>query len=118
MKWLFISLFAITILSSCKGDKSKLPPAGPDILSRDTIEALFVDIHLAEVFLFQRQRKGMENVEYTKDVYRLLLAKYNISFADLKKNVQYYAQDAKTLQDIYSNVVNRLTRIEAERMAQ
>lgn len=118
MKWLCIVIFSMFFLFSCSEDKEQRLPAGPDILSKDTMEALFVDIHLAEVYLYQRQRKGMENVEYTKDVYRLLFKKYGLSYTSLQNNLRYYAEDPKTLQQIYDNVVNRLTRIEAEKMAQ
>lgn len=101
---------------SCGSGSHNNQEADSTIVSRDTIEALFADVQLAEVYIFNQHRVGEDDPAFTRDVYRLLLEKYKLNFTNLSKSIRFYAMQPKELQKIYSNVVNRLTRVEAEMM--
>ena len=84
------------------------------LLSKEDFTNLYYDIQLTEAAVRIEIGKGADTKEISAYLYEELLKKYGITTTDLKENVRYYASDPQQMSEIQTEVVNRLTKKEAE----
>ena len=106
----FILLLSF-MFCSCKERKVEVPPG---ILSKDKMIDVLVDVHLAEA-------APMNHGITTKELNGIMVGKYDdvmkkhtITFEQFKKSFDYYLQHPDQLDEIYQEVVNRLTALEGK----
>jgi len=120
MRYFIISILAL-LMMSCQ---SQLPTddttaqTPKHLLSEEVFTNLYYDAQLTEAAVRIEIGKGAKSKEISRYLYDQLFQRYGISESDFKENLRYYASDPSKMQEIQTEVVNRLTKKEAELMNQ
>jgi len=107
--------FLILILSSCapKEDLStKKIPSG--IIQPDTLAAMLADLQITEAALRQLKRDGQVSDSISGLAFEKVFLKHKSSREMLEKSITYYEQNLEIYEEIYGEVITRLTRIQTE----
>ena len=103
-----ISFILCLILLSCGAPKTKIPQ---DILSENSFIDLLKDIHLAEAKFELRKTKGMKNAKNElAHNYSIIYQRHEVKADDFDKTLDYYAQHPEQLEQIYTRVLEKLTK--------
>lgn len=85
-------------------------------IPREDMLSILSDIHLAEVYstmvrdsLNQSVNKNMDSLS---SYYKTILAHHNISYADLKKNMDWYSTHPADLDTVYINMLDEMSAME------
>jgi hypothetical protein len=116
MKYFFLFILSISLFS-CDTELStddSVREEPTHLLSKEVFTDLYYDIQLTEAAVRIEIGKGADSKEISAYLYEELLEKYGITPTDLKENVRYYSSDPQQMSEIQTNVVNRLTKKEAE----
>ncbi len=107
----FLSLFFI----SCKQniEKQAIPS---DLLSRDTLILVLVDIHLADAMVTTSNLKDNEKRDFSYSCYKAVFEKYNIKKGRFDNSLKYYSRDPKYLDVIYEDVLVEMSELEGKSM--
>lgn len=103
-------LFLCSVIFSCSKKEEKIPA---DILPKEKMVELMVDVHLAEA---QSQAKiGFDNSKTIKQAYyKFIFNKYQISYSQFAKSFDYYSAHPEVFSEIYDNVITELSKKQAE----
>ncbi|MBE0663036.1 MAG: DUF4296 domain-containing protein [Bacteroidales bacterium] len=107
---LSLTMLMASCYSSNKRLESELPP---DALDKNTMIDLLTDIHLIEGTLAQKQVKGVLAFDFAEIYYDSLFAKYSIQKAKLDSSIAYYSRNPDVYEEIYAEVITRLSKIES-----
>jgi len=105
-------LVLLLVFSSCREDVAIKPP---QLISRDNMVDILVDIHLSDA-AFQTRRFSNEKImKYTEsDFYYSILKKHQIADSVFETSLIYYSGKPKEFEKIYTRVINKLTLMEQE----
>lgn len=94
---------------SCTGTSK--PPA--DILSKEKIAEILVDIHMAESRVAKMNLRSMDSsvVVYNK-LQQDIWAKYDVDSALYKKSYAYYASNPEEMSGVYEIVTQNLEKLD------
>lgn len=81
-------------------------------LSPKKMIAVLVDVQLAESAIRDKQNQGLPYDYYTNYYYTSIFKKHGITKEYLNESLLYYKDDLKTLEIIYSRVVDSLSRLQ------
>jgi len=96
----------VCLLYSCSNTEGGIPE---NILSETEFENILAEIHLSEAAFELNKTENMENVKATlANNYTSIYSEYKISAVDFKNTLNYYSQHPEKLEEIYSNVLERL----------
>ena len=103
---IYLSILAC-LLCACYNTEEKIPE---NILSETAFEDILKEIHLAEGAFELNKVKNMGNAQSTlESSYISIYSEYKISAIEFKTTLNYYAQHPEKLENIYSNVLEKLT---------
>ncbi len=108
MNKLFL-VFFVLFLFSCSNNR----PSSSNIIPRDTLISLIVDLHIADVILLNPNVQSKISDISSNKLYQTILNNYHISKERFKKSMDYYASSPETLDSIYDIVIERLNLIES-----
>jgi hypothetical protein len=99
-------------ISACNDEVVKRPS---ELMSRDEMIAVLVDIHLSDA-AFQIRRYSSEDMKEISesDLYYSVLKKHQIADSVFETSLIYYAAKPKEFEKIYTRVINRLSEMEQE----
>ena len=108
----FLSLVLILMFFSCEralptDDSVVKTPS--HLLSVEQFTDMYYDAQLTEGAVRLEVGKGAKSKEISAYLYQQLFDKYGISEEDFEANIKYYASDPELMQEIQTEVVNRLT---------
>jgi uncharacterized membrane protein len=114
MKKLF-SVFFVVIFFGCSSIDS--PVTIPDdILSKEKMAEIMVDIHLLEATLnistYSKDHVVMNTINPNSDI----LKKNNITKQQFEESFEFYSQNPVLLTEVYQLVLNNLSKMQAEVM--
>jgi hypothetical protein len=104
-----ITLFALT--AACDGREGKLPEG---ILPRDSVVVILADIHIAEAGALNKTAGGDVLKQFAKDHYLYVLQIHNTTREAFEKSYRYYAEEPEKFESMYTDVINELSRRQAE----
>ncbi|HNQ60851.1 MAG TPA: DUF4296 domain-containing protein [Bacteroidia bacterium] len=110
MKQIFIVLFTLLCLNSCKDNSVIIPD---NILSKEELVPVLVDIQIAQAsqIIFEYS----DTIKYSLKQYQMeILKKKNIPEEKFQQSMKFYSTHPELLQDIYNEVVNELSKKEGE----
>ncbi|MGB3073715.1 MAG: DUF4296 domain-containing protein [Chitinophagales bacterium] len=114
-KWLrIVTLFIVFIYCACASEIEKAPEG---ILSKDKMIAVLLDVHIAESSVNSR---GMTNQQLNQNVaakYEDVMKKNGTTFDTFKKSFDYYLHHPEQYEEIYLEIVNKLTALEGKAKA-
>ena len=100
-------LILLCLLFACAEQKENIPQ---DILSEKEFVVVLKDIHLAKAkFELQKNKDIERGKNELANSYTLIYKKNNVSEDTFKKTLDYYAQNPKKLEIIYTDVLEQLT---------
>jgi hypothetical protein len=103
----------IAACAGCRPEKEKTPPG---LIGREAMVQLLADLHLAQA-LAQSQADVNDPAEAKKAYYQAVLKKHGISYSRFKKSMDHYATHPEALTVIYDQVIEELSRRQAEATA-
>lgn len=110
-----IAVFLILSLLGCKPVVEKMDPPPDDLIPRDEMVDIIVDLQLMEAILVTKQKSKAKDLDFTKYyVYNSILAKYKITRDQFERSHAYYQQDLKTMDEIYEEAITRLSKMKLE----
>ena len=104
---LIIGVFFICF--SCANDGSLLQRPPDNLIPREKMINVLVDIHLIEASVSQYYSVNIDVKLRSAAFYTMLYKKYSITHKDFINSIYYYAQDLKYLGKIYQEVITRLS---------
>ncbi|MCF8297762.1 MAG: DUF4296 domain-containing protein [Saprospiraceae bacterium] len=112
-KYIFLILIPLAISCNKKPENNTEAKPG-NIIPKEKMVELMVDIHLVEGTTRYAYGKTTESEEYQDYLYSYVLEKHNISFEDFTNSIRYYTKDINTLADIYSEVLSELSEMQSK----
>lgn len=107
---ILISAFLLIITSSCSPDTDKEIPA--EIIQPDSMAEIMVSMHIAESTIMLNRvndRQDARNAAFIQDV----LARHGTDTARYKRSFDYYSAHPDRFEEIYEEVISRLTQMQA-----
>ncbi len=72
------------------------------------------DVEIAEAALRQKENRGHEIAETREAYYYAIFTSYEVSKEQFDSSMAYYRQDMEAINEIYEEVITRLSVIESE----
>lgn len=109
------ALLVAIVLASCtqKVNKPAEPPA--DLIHRDTMVSIFVDLRLMDAVVNFEQRQGnrkIDNLNY--QMHNSILEKYGITREQFEDSYTYYQSDMVVFDKIHADAITRLTKMKTQ----
>ena len=115
IKKLLLLSICLLLISSCYTIHDNTTVYKPDnLIEKDTIILILADVEVAESALRQKQNLGHEIGEAREAYYHAIFTQYEISREQFDSSMAYYKQDLEAINDIYEDVLTRLSVIESE----
>ncbi len=105
------NLLFILIFSALWGCRSEAPPE--DLLSKEQMVAILLDIHVAEALIQQRRYRIADSAKASYQILeRAIFEKHQIDTVRYRKSYEYYTQNLETFEQIYTMLEDSLVRRE------
>ncbi len=104
--------FILVFASACNSGENSLSNPPENLIPRDKMINVLVDIHLVEASMTQFYGVTNDLKSKANIFYALLFKKYAINKTDFINSLNYYAQDLKYLDKMYQEVITRLSVIQ------
>ena len=113
-----IILFVITglmIFGNCTRSINRKQNEPADLIPRDTMVNIIVDLRLMDATLVVNQRNGESNNNNLKYfLNNSIMNKYNITRPQFDSSFYFYERDLKVLDGIYADAITKLTLMRGE----
>ena len=113
MKKYFLILLTFLLLS-CNHKKEKT--AAPDIIPKQEMIQILVDVELAESAISMEQVKSKSIDLYSNYYYNAIFKKYKISQQQFEESLRYYLKKNDDFNEMFVQVINILSRKQSETM--
>jgi hypothetical protein len=108
-------LIAVLSLGSCTRSVNPIADKPENLIQRDSMVNIIVDLRLMDAILVLKQRKGERDVNDLKYyLNNAILLKYNITRPQFDSSFAYYQNDLKVIDEIYADAITKLTLMKAE----
>lgn len=109
---IFISL----ILQAGCTEKVQEKQIAPDnLIPRDEMVDIIVDMHLYDAIIWKEQKTKTKKIAYDKlFLYESILEKYHISGEQFESSMSYYQSDLGVFDEIYADVITKLSVMKSE----
>lgn len=113
MRILLTSIILLFFVNSCTYFEAEVDP---DIIQRDTFILSLVDVHIADVLLAKERKfdKSLKDTTGKKSYYNSIFKKYKINEYRFNKTVTYYGEHIPEYNEIYKEVIEKLSEARAE----
>lgn len=102
-------------LLACAEKERKVVVNKPDrLLTQEQLIEVMVDFRIAEASIRHIAGKGENTKKITPYYYKPMLQKHNITIEEYGANLEYYSHDPDKMDQIYAEVVNRLSELQTE----
>jgi len=110
MRVLSIISIITLLLFSCQEKVVEAPPP----INKEQMVNIITDIQLVEAKLNYEKRDDVRKQKLTEKYYESVFSKYNISEEEFEESLYYYKKDIEALDQIYSDVITKLSKIESD----
>jgi hypothetical protein len=105
----------LILLHSCKPSVDHISQAPADLIPRDEMVDIIVDMRLLDAIISTKQKSKDKDVEDTKYfLYNSILEKYGITNEQFESSHSYYQQDLTVMDEIYGEAIARLSKMKGE----
>jgi hypothetical protein len=105
-----IHFIFLIILAACV----KPTPAPPDLLEKEKMAEILVNIHVSEASIEQEQIVLDSSKILYSAAHKDILAEFNVSEEQFKTSFLYYLGEVKQMDEIYTIVLDKLSVMEAQ----
>jgi hypothetical protein len=107
----FLLIASLLILISCNSKKDEIPNG---ILTKDEMISILIDVQLADATV-NLSNYGQANFPNDKQkLFALIYSKHKVSKKKFEDSFVYYTNHPETFEKIYDEVINGLSRKQAE----
>ena len=111
---LFLFLLLVLVYACTTQVKTKIEPP-QNLIQRDTMVDIIVDLRLFEASLSSQQKKGLKSfADYKLYLHNSILEKHQITREQFDESFEYYQYDLKTLDEIYADAITKLSKIKSQ----
>ena len=108
---MFIVIFAF----ACKNKNTKPDVKKPDsLIGKQKMAQVICDLNKAESIIKLKLNRTDSLNMYPDSVYSSVMEKYKVNKKQIEQSLRWYAQDPKTLEDIFNNSITLLTQQESK----
>lgn len=108
----FLLFFSLASCTKRVEDKVKPPD---DLITRNEMVDIITDMHIFDAVMASEQKKGGKNVQDQKYyLYNSIMEKYNITRERFEESFKYYQRDFEVMDDIYADVITKLSIMKSE----
>lgn len=109
----YLILFLMIVTASCS-EEVVVETIPADVLSKQAMVELLVDIQLIEGGIIIRKLKGKEFDKEINVYYQIAFKKHGLTKKTFEYNMRYYTDHLEKLEEIYDEVINELSKLQAE----
>lgn len=110
---LSLGLFLALISCTQKMDKVVVPPE--DLIHRDTLVNILVDLRLYEATMAYEQRQASRKLNDKKYfLYKSIINKHNITREQFERSYEFYQEDIRQMDEIYADVITKLSLLKSQ----
>ncbi|MCF8404914.1 MAG: DUF4296 domain-containing protein [Bacteroidales bacterium] len=111
----FIYIIPLLIFIGCTNKVEHTIEPPEDLIARDTMVDILVDIRLFEASLVFDQKKGVKDFNERKYyLYNSIMNKYNISREQFESSFTYYQSDLEVMDKIYADAITKLSLVKSK----
>ncbi|MCD4788648.1 MAG: DUF4296 domain-containing protein [Bacteroidales bacterium] len=108
----FLLFFSLASCTERVEDKIKPPD---DLITREEMVDIIVDMHIFDAVMASEQKKGGKEVQNQKYyLYNSIMEKHNITRERFDESFKYYQHDFEVMDDIYADVITKLSIMKSE----
>lgn len=109
-----ILVLGLAGFAACTQKVNKPAEAPPDLIQRDTMVSIFVDLRLLDAVVNFEQRKGNRKLDtITYYLHNSIMEKYDITREQFQSSYTYYQSDMDVIDGIYIDAITRLSKLKA-----
>lgn len=110
----YVVLLLIFVLAGCTDPVHEPPEPPEDLIPRDTMVSIFVDLRLMDAVVNYEQRMGNGKIgEINYFLHNSILDKYSITRDQFDRSYAYYQDDLEVIDDMYADAITRMTKIKS-----
>ncbi len=111
---IFISvILLITIVVGCKNEEATATYQIPEnIIQPETMKKVLLDIQLAEAYIQSVKADTTVHKVPIEEYYQQVFALHETNFEEFKKSFEYYTHVPDSLQKMYEDMLNMLSKME------
>jgi hypothetical protein len=110
----YLILICILGLAACTDRVHDTPEPPEDLIPRDTMVSIFVDLRLMDAVVNYEQRLGNANVsEINYYLHNSIMEKYAITREQFERSFTYYQHDLEVIDGIYADAITRMTKMKS-----
>lgn len=111
--WTMILIMAGSFACTQKVEKEAKAP--PDLIPRDTLVNIFVDLRLMDAVVNFEQKRGNRDVnDINYYLHNSILEKYGITREQFERSFSYYQTDLDVLDGIYADAITQLSKLKSQ----
>ena len=108
-------LVVVLFFVSCSVKKQEQVEVPSDLLQEDSMVALLVDINIMEASMnLMMVENRTDSTRQDTAVWEDILQKHRLTAQQYEKNIAFYAQHPELLDKVYGEVLNELSKKQAE----
>lgn len=108
---LLLSVMTSLVIASCSGKTEKEIPE--DVFSRDSMVMVMAKIHIAEALLNQYGSQTSQ-IDFKAAYFQKLIQENGIDTARFNRSFDFYASNPGIFSSVYEDVINEISRQQAE----
>lgn len=106
--------FLLLLFAACTQKVHKETEAPIDLIPRDTMVSIIVDLRLMDAVVSAEQRRASRKItEINYYIHNSIINKYGISREQFKSSLSYYQQDLNVMDGIYADAITRLSKMKS-----
>lgn len=111
----FLAVSILVLLLGCTHKINENKPKPADLIPKEQMVDIFVDLKIMDAILASKQRKKEQDQQFTKYyLHNSIMEKYGITRDRFERSVEYYQRDLKVLDEIYEEAITKLSKIKSE----
>jgi hypothetical protein len=100
---------------SCTHKIEEDKPVPNDLIPKEKMVDIYVDLKLMDAILATKQRKKDQDQHFSKYyLHNSVMEKYGITRDQFERSVEYYQRNLKVLDEIYEESITKLSKMKSE----
>ena len=104
-------MFISMLLFSCSSSEVSIPSG---ILSRDQMVAVLTDVQVAEAAILYQNSRGNISESKAPEYYQYIFQKHHITEKQFRESFSFYVSQVELMDKIYEDVINEISKKQAE----
>lgn len=113
-RYLFLLLVLGSGILGCTQKLEREVEKPADLIPRDTMVSIFVDLRLMDAVVYFEQRNGNRKIHELKYyTHNSIMEKYGITREQFERSFTYYESDLEVIDQIYADAITQLSMMKS-----